>query len=193
MTWKKAQAWEENWWGNCVNTFNEEKKQLIYAQRMGLKTSPNPKTPYRFDLKGKSILDIGSGPCSLLLKCENFKQSYAIDPLMNKYPEWVRERYNSIGLVCNDEKGEDVDDYPKVDEVWIYNVLEHVDSPKKVIENAKKVGKIIRLFEWINTKKNPGHPHSLKEKKLDKWLGGTGKTEDMSSNGLFGTAYYGIF
>jgi len=70
--WQKAQKWEQEWHKNCVNSLNEEQKQIIYARKMGLVLSPTPKTPFNFDLKGKSILDIGGGPYSLLLKCVNF-------------------------------------------------------------------------------------------------------------------------
>ena len=95
--WKKAQEWEADWHGNCINSLNEEQKQIVYAEKMGLTLSPTPKTPYNFDLNGKSILDIGGGAYSLLLKCVNFTDSYVADPLVNRYPEWVIRRYNSIG------------------------------------------------------------------------------------------------
>ena len=31
-------------------------------------------------IKPKSVLDIGGGPVSLLLKCENFKKAIVVDP-----------------------------------------------------------------------------------------------------------------
>jgi len=34
MSWQKAQRWEKDWWGNCTNTFGEETKQLLYANRI---------------------------------------------------------------------------------------------------------------------------------------------------------------
>lgn len=34
--WAQAQEWERDWHGNCANSFHEEQKQYVYAQRMGL-------------------------------------------------------------------------------------------------------------------------------------------------------------
>jgi len=69
--WQQAQEWEFGWWGNCVNTYGEETKQLLYAARMGLTAFHDGKSPFNFDLGGASVLDIGGGPSSLLLKCTN--------------------------------------------------------------------------------------------------------------------------
>ena len=33
-TWEEHQAWEAGWWSNCCNIYEEELKQLVYAQRM---------------------------------------------------------------------------------------------------------------------------------------------------------------
>jgi len=204
--WKLAQAWELDWHGNCINSFHEEEKQLVYAEKMGLIRTPLPKTPYNFDLEGKSILDIGGGAYSLLLKCVNYavcdevtvpvknaEWCKVIDPLMAKYPRWVRDRYSTAHIHISDEVGESIIGKMIFDEVWIYNVLEHTKEPKKVIENALELGNIVRIFEWVGTTTNIGHPHSLNKKQLDKWLGGEGKVENISHNGAVGTAYYGIF
>lgn len=201
--WEKAQEWERNWHDNCINSLYEEEKQIVYAEKMGLTRTPNPKTPYVFDLKGASVLDIGGGATSLLLKCINFKtgklgttRTTVADPLMFKHPKWVAERYICAGIDITDVKGEDIgiwdDPY---DEVWIYNVLEHCEDPKKVIDNAKKLGKIIRLFEWIDTSLgiNNGHIHSFTEQQLNEWLGGEGKTDIIKRGGANGKAYFGIF
>ena len=192
-TWEKAQKWEKEWHGICVNSLNEELKQLVYAEMMGIKRVPNVKTPYSFDLKGKTVIDIGSGPYSLLLKCVNLGQGYAVDPLIDSFPQWVKDRYSSAGIISMSCAGEDMDDYPVVDEVWIYNVLEHVKDPKKIIENALGFGKIVRIFEWLDTKKNIGHPQILTEDKLNKWLGGEGRVKVINENGAVGKCYSGVF
>lgn len=189
--WGKAQEWELEWHGRCVNSYNEERKQLEYARRMGLKLKPNEYTSIRFDLEGKSVLDIGSGPYSLLLKCDNVR-GVVVDPLLDKFPRWVVQRYAAANISFKAIPGEEVD-ITGFDEVWIYNVLQHVKNPKKVIQNAKKAGKIVRIFEWIETSINIGHLYSLTKKELDIWLGGYGKTEYVKENGLNGKCYYGVF
>ena len=93
--WRRAQAWERDWWGDCLNTYSEEEKQLVYANRMGLVAFHDGKSPYNFDLGGMSVLDIGGGPCSLLLKCVNFRGK-VIDPLC--FPDWVLARYELAGI-----------------------------------------------------------------------------------------------
>ncbi len=189
MNWNKDNKWEKDWWGNCQNTFGEEMKQMLYANRMGLKTFHDGKSPYNFTVDGR-ILDIGGGPCSILLKCPNAKGKVA-DPC--DYPKWVKDRYKLAKIEYEKTKGEDLSE-KRYDEVWIYNVLQHTENPEKIIKNVLKIGKIIRLFEWINTGTSEGHPHELTEKLLNKWLNGKGKVEQLKGqNTCFGKCYYGIF
>ena len=191
--WEKAQEWELDWHSNCINSFHEEEKQLVYAEKMGLIPTPTPKTPVNFDLDGKSVLDIGGGAYSLLLKCVNFSHGTVVDPLMAKHPKWVKARYAEAGIVAVSETGEKFKSNMTYDEVWIYNVLEHVKSPKKVIDKTLELGRVVRIFEWLDTRENTGHPHTLKEKQLNKWLGGSGKVEKVNRGGAVGSAYYGVF
>lgn len=200
--WEEAQSWEKTWWNDCGNTVWEDVKQMELVPYLGLKIVPNAYTNYRIPLEGQSVLDIGGGPSSLLLKCEDVK-GWVVDPC--DYPKWVGERYKECGLEYIQMKGEDVDrlisdgENPNDfgvgiwDEVWIYNCLQHTDNPKKIIKNAQKVGKIIRIFEWINTGTNEGHLHSFNKEFFNKHLKGEGKTTKLSSNGLFGEAFYGVF
>lgn len=187
--WSQAQRWESSWWGNCVNSFHEEEKQLVYAQKMGLVFTRSPKTPYNIDMRGASVLDIGGGPCSLLLKCENVRGK-VVDPLT--FPDWVYARYDSAGIEWEIKKGEAVDE-EGFDEVWLYNVLEHAQAPHRIIAYARRAGKLIRIFEWLDTAPNVGHPHSQTEEWLNKKLGGEGRVEQLRRRGCYGKAYYGVF
>lgn len=189
--WNKAQKFEASWWDSCVNTLGEEMKQFEYANRMGLKFSRRHGKMI-IEMEGKSVLDIGSGPVSLLLKVVNSPKMYAVDPC--EYPEWVYDRYVEANILPINSKGEDLDDMgEEFDEVWIYNCLQHVENPEKVIQNAKKHGKVIRIFEWIDLPVHEGHIHELKADKLDEWLGGTGRVAELNSNGCIGKAYFGVF
>lgn len=188
--WKKAQAWEKDWWNLCLNTYFEEMKQLLYANRMGLVTTPDAKTPYRFDLGGIKVIDIGGGPCSLLLKCVNV-QGAVIDPL--DFPKWVLVRYQMANIHFRSMTAESLV-IKGFDEAWIYNALQHVKNPELVIANACRASNLIRLFEWIDTPPNEGHPNTLTEVELNSWLGGEGKVETFTGqHGCKGKAYYGIF
>ena len=185
---------ERDWWGNCTNTFAEEVKQLTYAHRLGLVNQGvnNGYWPV-YDLQGKSILDIGGGPVSILLKCINHHDSAVIDPC--RYPYWTHLRYDSANIELYQIRAEEISplDWEKFDEVWIYNVLQHVDDPEMIIKKAKQIANTIRIFEWIDIPPYLGHPQELKEHLLNEWLEGVGTVEMMNENGCEGKAYYGVF
>jgi 2-polyprenyl-3-methyl-5-hydroxy-6-metoxy-1,4-benzoquinol methylase len=188
MSWEDDQKWETDWWGDCLNTHGEEDKQRHYAERMGLVKLGDARHSFYYDLRGVSVLDVGGGPVSLLLKCHKRGKCKVIDP--GQYPKWIAERYKCAEIEYAQAKGEDIDD-TGYDEVWIYNVLQHVDDPVAIIENAKKAGKIIRVFEWLEIGVAPGHPHNLLEGKMNEWFGGEGKV--FAEEGARGKEYYGVF
>lgn len=188
--WEKAQEWEREWWGTCQNSYGEEEKQLLYADRMGLTPFHDGKSPYNFDLGGVSVLDIGGGPTSLLLKCVNCRGK-VIDPL--DFPDWVLARYEHTGIEFERKRAEDMHEVGW-QEVWLYNVLQHVEDPMLVIANAKRAAKLLRIFEWIDTPTNVGHLHTLTEQWLNEQLAGEGKVEEFHGQAnCWGRAYYGIF
>jgi len=174
---RKHQHFEAGWWGTCVNTYGEETKQLAYAKLMGLDPGPwqagNPWPVY--DMSRKSVLDIGGGPVSMLLKCTNLGRAVVVDPCT--YPGWVHHRYDTHGVEYVEMPAEDFDaDGFVYDEVWIYNVLQHTISPEQIIRSARTVGKRLRIFEWVETESYLGHPHSLQVTDLQDWCGGLGRT-----------------
>src|SRR6266498_3446295 len=187
--WSDDQEFEREWWSDCSNTFTEETKQLTYGYKMGLTCySSRGKWPC-YNLEGKSILDIGGGPVSMLLKCENRGPSCVVDPCI--YPAWVGLRYQEVGIKYIREKGEDFSS-GEWDEAWIYNVLQHTENPELIIQNARKVAPVIRIFEWVDMPAHLGHPQELKEEELNEWLGGEGTTEVLNENSCNGRAYFGV-
>ena len=136
---KEEYAFEAEYWGNCVNTLDEDLKQFLYAKAMRI-----PKlNAFSYTVGGKKILDIGGGPTSLLLKTKDHGGSKVVDPI--KYPQWTIDRYNSHNIEYEQKPGEDITD-TGYDEVWIYNCLQHVIDPQKIIENAKKAAPVLRIF-----------------------------------------------
>lgn len=136
---------------------------------------------------GTFVSEDYGGPSSLLLKCVNRGRCKVAEPL--HYPDWVYARYDYAGIEYSFEKGEEIEDIG-FDEVWIYNVLQHVIDPVAIINNAKRAGKIIRLFEWLEIGVAPGHPWNLLEDQMNEWLGGYGK---VNANVPRGKEYYGVF
>lgn len=192
-TWAEDNEWERQWWASACNTFGEEYKALAYAKRMGLRMFHDGKSPFNFDLGGASVLDIGGGPCSLLLKCVNVMRPTVVDPCA--YPDWVLARYAAAGITYLPVKGEECANVlaPDFDCVFLYNVLEHVDDPGKILAAARYLGKAVRIFEWIDTGTSPGHPHNLTEDWLNEQLSGYGKVEEISENTAIGKCYFGVF
>jgi hypothetical protein len=184
------QKFEKEWWGNCANTLGEELKQLTYARLMGLEMYHDGRSPFAIDAKHKSIIDIGGGPVSLLLKCNNLKSGFVIDPC--NYPEWVTSRYNNASITHFRVKAESIE-YGFCDEIWIYNCLQHVEDPEKIISKAKKYAKLIRIFEWVDIPPHEGHPHMLTKENLDKWLGKEGQVGVLNGeNECFGRYYVNV-
>lgn len=181
---------EKSYWSDCCNTFDEDQKHYVYAKYMGL-----IREHYSFVVGNKAILDIGGGPSSMLLKCKDLKAGCVVDPIM--YPQWTEMRYAIKNIDVVVARGEDINTMVEKtwDEVWIYNCLQHTDDPKLIIENAKRSGKVLRIFEWIDIPPHDGHPVELTKQFLDSAinLSGTSGTVTLAEQGCFGRAYYGWF
>lgn len=173
---------EKAYWNNCCNTFDEEQKHYVYARLMGIEING-----YSFNANNKTILDIGGGPVSMLLKTTHLKRGKVVDPI--DYPKWTIERYASHGIEVSVKRGEDVKEIGW-DEAWIYNCLQHTDDPGLIIKNALKAAKVVRLFEWIDIPAHEGHPHELTKATLDAWLSTNGNQIKLSQSGCYGTGYY---
>lgn len=199
MSWEDEQHEEASWWGDCTNTYGEEEKQTVYAELMGLELlnvgGPGP----IIDMEDKSVLDIGGGPCSLLLKTRTTGRKELVDPC--KYPEWVGHRYSAADISWYRMKGEVVRDrFAEVetrwDECWIYNVLQHTDDPELVVKNALWAAPVVRIFEWVDKPVSPGHPHTLTAKELDDWLGIRNSSVSdcfwLTSRGCYGRGYVAV-
>ena len=195
MGWQEENEWERSWWGDCTNSVQEEVKQLAYATRMGLVWERDPlgKTFYTLDLQGKSVIDIGGGPVSMLLKARNGGTLTVVDPC--RYPAWVNERYKAAGITVYHTQGEFLDDgchVDPVDEIWIYNCLQHVEDPALVLQNAKRLAKVIRLIEPVDVGVCPGHPHNLTQAWLESQLG-KGTVELINEPCICGQHFCGVF
>lgn len=190
--WHKESEWERKWWDGSFNTYNEETKQYIYAHYMGLdRYATNWYGRRGWDMGDKNIMDIGGGPVSMMLKTKA-PLKIVVDPC--DYSKWVEARYEEADIKYYKQFGEECNEIvSKVDEVWIYNVLQHTLDPMKIIQNAKKISKTIRLFEWIDAGTSDGHPHELTADKLDAWLDGVGQVKQLTQSPCTGKAYYGIF
>lgn len=170
MLWREAQEWEKKWHDNCVNSYQEESKQIEYVVRMGLVVIGTEGRYPVIDFHNKSVLDVGGGPYSILLKGINLKGT-VVDPC--DFPQWTKDRYKAAGIEFISKRGEDYCE-GRYDIGLIYNCLQHTENPKKIIENMRKMCSLIYIHEWLDTPVSPGHIQTLKEKDLNEWLEGKG-------------------
>jgi 2-polyprenyl-3-methyl-5-hydroxy-6-metoxy-1,4-benzoquinol methylase len=192
QSWIEAQTWELDWHlHQQFNTYNEETKQYIYASKMGLDPyQTNYYNQIGWDFKRKTVLDVGGGEQSILLKVKAQKR-VVVDPL--DYPLWTKMRYQEAGIEFLQIRGEDMQFADRFDIGIIYNCLQHTENPQKIIHNMKACCNVIHLFEWVETGLSEGHIHDLTEKALNEWLGGYGKVEQLDQFPCIGRVYYGIF
>lgn len=169
--WEKVNTeFESKWWGNCTNTFIEEVKHMQLIKYMGL-GSDVKNSHVQIDVGGKNILDLGGGVVSLLLKTINRGSNcLVVDPILAKCPKWVLDRYVSADIFYTSQMAESVNVKKKFDEVWLYNVLQHVQDPISVLKTAKRLGKAIRIFEWLDTPPHEGHPNTITKDMIEKVL-----------------------
>ena len=189
--WLECQKFEKECWGNDIflsDENGEQIKQNQYAIEMDIIKSDSE---FPIDLKGKSVVDIGCGPISLLLRSKNFERAVGVEPLF--YSDKVDDEYSKRNVELLRIPAEDinVDSIGNFDEVWMYNCLQHVMSPSEIIDKIQKIGNKIRIFEWINIEAHEVHPHMLTEEFFVKELNlkkNEYQIKEYSSNRLYGTA-----
>jgi len=117
------------------------------------------------ELKGKFIIEIGSGDFPALIFCSNYAKSYIIEPIGSVFLHMSRQNQNIIHINNKAEivllKKNLLDFKKENSEVWLLNVLQHVQEPDKIIELSKEVASIIRFFEPINYPVDKMHIHEF--------------------------------
>lgn len=114
-------------------------------------------------LKDKSILEIGPALFSvgLYIDCKKFS---CIEPLFEKFPNEIKKLYENKNIKVFTDPAEEFLHYSNFDEIWIFNLLQHVVNPELILSKCKESNKTLRIFEPINTPTDSMHPHSLSVK-----------------------------
>ena len=202
--WNTAQEHEAGYWGNCNSSvaWGEFVKHEMEAREMGLFSDYGDECG-ELKMQGKSVLDIGGGPVSMTLRCYDAGQLVVVDPC--KWPSCVLRRYDRHGINFLRAAGEDLDkcflsDDTKFDEVWMYNLLQHVQDPEKIIRNAMdRVSPTgcLRIFDWLYIPADVCHPHTLLPETILNWLAGTVIVKislpRLVEHGCNANAFVGIF
>ena len=191
QSWKEASEWEANWHKDQqFNSYNEETKQYTYASKIGLDSYKiNYYGIVGWDFGDKTVIDIGGSGQSILLKSKA-KRKVVVDPILPS--DWMMLRYKEAGIEFIQAKAEDFVSEEVFDEALIYNVLQHVEDPEKIVKNILSFSKVVRTFEYIEAGISPGHIHNLTQNDMNSWFEGEGMIERLSgaANGL---VYYGVF
>jgi hypothetical protein len=151
---------------------------------------------YKEDFKDKVIVEVGAGPRgSILLTEGNFKRGIIIEPLIDRWPSYIRQDYEAIGVEIIAAPYEDIEIEDQVDETWFFNVIQHVLDPQEQLELAMKTSKVIRVFESIGSATDEAHPHFITKETFTDVLGDFGKIYEGKSNSGFHSAdcYYGTW
>jgi len=146
MNWEEAQIKERRWHDKHPLSQDEARRYYTWYF-MFLDIEKN--------LWGKRIIEIGPADYPALMFCNNFK-GFVIEPLPSK----ILELNCSVsGLTLIREKAENVE-FPSVDEVWLFNVLQHTEKPDTIIRKSLKAG-TVRFFEPINFGVDSMHLHNF--------------------------------
>lgn len=119
------------------------------------------------NLRGKSILEIGCALHPALQFCTNYSKSYIIEPM------WSEKLVNIAKLMKVQLifKTAEETTFPKVDEVWFFNVLTHTYNPDLIISKSVEAASTIRFFEPIETNTDDQQLYSFSQEYFVKHFG----------------------
>jgi len=154
--WQSAQVGERNWHTKKGFMIDYGQSYENYFKYLGI----NP------DLKGKRIIEIGCADNPALKYCYNYGDCTIIEPMFSPRLDLFILQ-TGINLIKEPAEYVEVEG----DEAWLFNVLQHVISPDKIIENMKRSVSIIRFFEPIEMGTCQKHPHAFTLNDFKYWFG----------------------
>lgn len=144
--WEIAQKSEKEYW----EEFNSERLAKEEAERHRKKAEILEQEWKKFNKleKNPKILQIGCGPEDIINYLKNGKK-YAVDPLADFYKAHFKMDYKNLEFING--RGEELPFKDKFfDIVVLANVLDHVESPGKVLSEIKRVLKDGGVFHFEN-------------------------------------------
>ena len=121
-----------------------------------------------FDLKQKSILEIGPADYPAIGYSINGKNCEVIEPMPLSILKEILNSKSANYTLLN--RGNNTAEFILIeansrnhqwDEIWMFNLLQHVIDPDIIIAQAKQAAKTIRFFEPINMGTNDCHLHAF--------------------------------
>lgn len=171
--WEIANHYESGHWEKFtaeVDTLSVSQPQ--YMESLSIKNDYFESGDLSLNFNGLKVLDVGGGPSSILLRsnkghCElhdGFSEGVVIDPV--KITEHQKIRYEYFGIRFIQDMAENITNYyneKHFDECFIYNCLQHVEDPIKILDGITKVSKKIRIAEPIHIPMDKCHLHTFTE------------------------------
>ena len=114
------------------------------------------------NLKGKSVVEVGPADIPALAFCSHLGNSCVIEPMPSEILKTFPIKIYKIPA--------ENFDFSMFDEVWFFNVLQHVKDPYTIVKNAKKA-KCVRWFEPIDQGTDECHLHNLTHSMFVDWFG----------------------
>jgi len=102
------------------------------------------------------IVEIGPADVPALFFCDDFI-GYVIEPMESSILKEICE-LRHINLI---QDMAETCKIPECDEIWLFNVLQHVLNPDIIIDKAKIAARTIRFFEPINCGIDKKHLHNF--------------------------------
>lgn len=157
-SWDAAQVAERAYWyaadprTHAERRTEERERQIWYA---GLLHIPDEND------RARSVIELGAGPAGLTTRrlARHGVRTVAVEPM--DLDGWDREQYALADVELVTAKAEDYHGDP-TDEVWLVNVLQHVERVDVVLAAAQRLAlHTVRLFEWVHEPTSSVHLHTL--------------------------------
>jgi len=144
--WEIAQSSEKNFWEDFTTESLKKQCNDFYSLRVG--KFQNLWKKYILLTDKTKILQIGCGPLDVI-NYVTIGKKFAIDPLADYYKKKFKIDYSKIKFI--DGVGENLPFKDKeFDIVLLLNVLDHVQSSKKVLSECRRVLKDNGIFQFEN-------------------------------------------
>ena len=92
----------------------------------------------------------------------DIKERHVVEPLYSKFPDHIKEDFTNLGIHIHEEPMEHTTfQENEFDEVWCFNLLQHVIDPSETLKKCLHAGKVFRVFEPIDYPIEPSHPHAF--------------------------------
>lgn len=159
--WKAAQRAERDYWypsnpsQHAARRQEEHERALWIADLLDIR----PET-----VAGANVLDIGGGPQPIVAWPDlPLARRVVVDPMaVDAVDAAASANVERVVMNAEDYAG------PVVDEVWGYNVLQHVVDPVAVLRVAMQQARlVVRWFEWVDQPTSVVHPHVITPSTFD--------------------------